>query len=64
MLLLAILDGWGWTNKKIGNAIYYAKTPNMDKYMRKYPHALLNTSGINVGLPPNQMGNSEVGHTI
>ena len=63
MLLLAILDGWGWTNKKIGNAIYYAKTPNMDKYMRKYPHALLNTSGINVGLPPNQMGNSEVGHT-
>jgi len=63
MLLLAILDGWGYTNKKIGNAIYYAKTPNMDKYMRKYPHAILNTSGINVGLPSGQMGNSEVGHT-
>lgn len=63
MLLLAILDGWGYINKKIGNAIYYAKTPNMDKYMRKYPHAILNTSGINVGLPSGQMGNSEVGHT-
>ena len=62
MLLLAILDGWGHTNKKIGNAIYYAKTPNIDGYMRKYPNTFLKTSGMAVGLPPGQMGNSEVGH--
>ena len=62
MLLLAILDGWGYTNKKIGNAIYYARTPNMDSYMRNYPHSFLKTSGLAVGLPPGQMGNSEVGH--
>jgi len=62
MLLLIILDGWGYTHKKIGNAIYYARTPNMDKYMRKYPSSFLKTSGLAVGLPPGQMGNSEVGH--
>jgi len=64
MILLAILDGWGYTNKKIGNAIYYADTPNMDKYMRCYPHSFLQTSGLAVGLPEGQMGNSEVGHKI
>ena len=62
MLLLAILDGWGHTNKKIGNAIYYAHTPNFDKFIRKYPYTLLEASGLSVGLPSNQMGNSEVGH--
>ena len=62
MILLAILDGWGYTNQKIGNAIYYANTPNMDKYMRCYPHSFLQTSGLAVGLPEGQMGNSEVGH--
>jgi 2,3-bisphosphoglycerate-independent phosphoglycerate mutase len=62
MLLLAILDGWGYTNRKIGNAIYYARTPNMDRFMRDFPHSFLKTSGLDVGLPPGQMGNSEVGH--
>lgn len=62
MLLLAILDGWGYSENKIGNAVYYARTPNFDRYLRKYPHTLLKASGEAVGLPENQMGNSEVGH--
>ena len=62
MLLLAILDGWGYSDSLIGNAIYYAHTPNFDRYFRKYPHTLLKASGEAVGLPENQMGNSEVGH--
>ncbi len=62
MLLLAILDGWGYREEKEGNAIFHAKTPNMDKFMKQYPFTLLNTSGLAVGLPPGQMGNSEVGH--
>ncbi len=45
------------------NAILAAKTPNFDRMMRECPHALLATSGRNVGLPDGQMGNSEVGHT-
>jgi len=62
MILLAILDGWGYSNSKIGNAIYYAHTPNFDEYMARYPHTLLEASGEAVGLPAGQMGNSEVGH--
>ncbi|HEC76819.1 MAG TPA: 2,3-bisphosphoglycerate-independent phosphoglycerate mutase [Thermoplasmatales archaeon] len=62
MLLLAILDGWGYSENTIGNAIYYAHTPNFDRYFRKYPHTFLEASGEAVGLPKNQMGNSEVGH--
>jgi len=62
MILLAILDGWGYREEKEGNAIYHARTPNYDRYMDKYPHCLLQASGEAVGLPPGQMGNSEVGH--
>ncbi len=62
MLLLVILDGWGHTNKKIGNAVYYAHTPNFDKFIRECPHTILKASGEAVGLLPWQTGNSEVGH--
>lgn len=61
-VLLLILDGWGYSEKPAGNAIYEAKTPNMDSYFSEYPWALLNASGEDVGLPSGQMGNSEVGH--
>ena len=62
MILLAILDGWGYTTRRIGNAIYYAHTPNFDDLWRENPHTLLKASGEAVGLPAGQMGNSEVGH--
>lgn len=62
-IILIILDGWGYSDNKHGNAIYLAKTPIMDMLWKKYPHALLNASGEEVGLPNKQMGNSEVGHT-
>lgn len=62
-IILTILDGWGYSSMKNGNAIYLAHTPIMDKLWDIYPRTLLNASGEDVGLPPNQMGNSEVGHT-
>ena len=62
MVLLAILDGWGYREEREGNAISHANTPNYDEYMKKYPHSFLNASGEAVGLPDGQMGNSEVGH--
>lgn len=62
-IILTILDGWGYSSIKNGNAIYLANTPTIDKIWNKYPKTLLNASGKNVGLPLNQMGNSEVGHT-
>ena len=62
MILLAILDGWGYTEKREGNAIYHARTPHMDRYLKIYPHSFLKASGEAVGLPRGQMGNSEVGH--
>src|SRR5262245_25434591 len=61
--VLCILDGWGWRPDAKDNAILAAKTPNFDRMMRECPHALLATSGRQVGLPDGQMGNSEVGHT-
>lgn len=61
-LMLMILDGFGIAPKE-GNAIYAAKTPNIDKIFNKYPVTKLNASGLAVGLPEGQMGNSEVGHT-
>lgn len=57
-----ILDGWGIGKKDKADAIFQAKTPNMDMLTEKYPHAYLNASGEYVGLPDGQMGNSEVGH--
>jgi len=59
---LIILDGWGLSDRKEGNAIYLAKTPNMDNYYKIYPNTKLGASGEAVGLPEGQMGNSEVGH--
>ena len=61
--MLMILDGFGDNPHKDGNAIKLAKTPNIDKLMKKYPHTDIFTSGLHVGLPEGQMGNSEVGHT-
>ncbi len=61
-VLLLVLDGWGVNARREGNAIALARTPNMDELWDKYPHTLLQASGEAVGLPPGQMGNSEVGH--
>ena len=60
--LLMILDGWGIGNHGKGDVIFNAPTPYMDYLEANYPHAQLQASGENVGLPDGQMGNSEVGH--
>ncbi len=57
-----ILDGYGLRDSEEANAIAAAKKPNLDKLFSKYPHSKLDASGISVGLPEGQMGNSEVGH--
>lgn len=62
-LVLAILDGFGINPEKNGNAIAAAKTPNLDKYFANNPITQIGASGMDVGLPDGQMGNSEVGHT-
>ena len=63
-LLLCILDGFGWVpNETYGNAIVAAKTPNLDKLFAECPYTTIGASGMDVGLPEGQMGNSEVGHT-
>lgn len=61
--MLMILDGFGDNPNPEGNAIKLANTPNIDKLMKKYPTTDIYTSGLHVGLPEGQMGNSEVGHT-
>ena len=61
-VLLAILDGWGCTAPGSGNAIHQARKPNMERWLRDYPHTTLVAHGEAVGLPAGQMGNSEVGH--
>jgi 2,3-bisphosphoglycerate-independent phosphoglycerate mutase len=60
--MLIILDGWGWREEAADNAVKQARTPNFDRLWASCPNALLNTSGMDVGLPGGQMGNSEVGH--
>ena len=60
--VLVILDGWGHRENKVHNAIAAANTPNWNKLWQTYPHTLIEGSGHAVGLPNNQMGNSEVGH--
>lgn len=60
--VLMILDGYGLNEKHDGNAVYEAKTPVMDKLMAEYPFVKGYASGLAVGLPDGQMGNSEVGH--
>jgi 2,3-bisphosphoglycerate-independent phosphoglycerate mutase len=61
-LALIIIDGWGYTPEREGNAIALATTPYYDELLEKYPHTLLEASGLRVGLPAGIMGNSEVGH--
>ena len=62
-VLLAILDGWGVRPEREDNAILLAGTPNLDRFAGKMPRTELANSGLAVGLPEGQMGNSEVGHT-
>ena len=61
-LLLMILDGWGIRKESEFNAIANARTPTLDYLSQEYPSIKIGTSGLDVGLPPGQMGNSEVGH--
>lgn len=62
-LALVILDGWGHREDNSSNAINNAKTPTMDELVATCPNTLISASGMDVGLPDGQMGNSEVGHT-
>jgi len=61
-LALIILDGWGYSETPQYNAIHAAHTPVWDHLWANYPHTLISASGEGVGLPGDQMGNSEVGH--
>lgn len=61
-VMLMILDGFGNAPKSEGNAVSLAKKPNLDKFFEQYPTTELHASGLEVGLPEGQMGNSEVGH--
>jgi 2,3-bisphosphoglycerate-independent phosphoglycerate mutase len=62
LVTLVILDGWGCAPPGPGNAVELARTPVFDRLWREFPHTTLKASGEAVGLPPGQMGNSEVGH--
>ncbi len=61
-VMLVILDGFGWRAETADNAVAQARKPTFDKLWSTCPHAFLHTSGLDVGLPEGQMGNSEVGH--
>ena len=61
-MVLIVLDGWGYSENPVGNAILAARKPVWDGLWKNYPHTLISTSGTDVGLPADQMGNSEVGH--
>jgi 2,3-bisphosphoglycerate-independent phosphoglycerate mutase len=61
-VMLVVLDGWGWREDTADNAVRQARTPHFNRLWDTCPHALLGASGEDVGLPPGQMGNSEVGH--
>jgi 2,3-bisphosphoglycerate-independent phosphoglycerate mutase len=61
--VLIVLDGWGYREDTTHNAVAAAKKPYFDKIWKEYPHTLLEASGLHVGLPEGQMGNSEIGHT-
>ncbi len=63
LVSLIILDGFGVNPRSEGNAIMAANKPNLDSFMKNYPNTIIHTSGMDVGLPKGQMGNSEVGHT-
>ncbi len=61
-LVLVVLDGFGERLERADNAVRMARTPALSSLLERFPHGLLGTSGPDVGLPPGQMGNSEVGH--
>ena len=61
--VLVVLDGWGHRREVDNNAIHHAHTPVWDSFLANHPRTLIETSGMAVGLPEGQMGNSEVGHT-
>ena len=61
-VILIILDGFGVNPSKANNAVALARTPNFDRYFSTHPHTAIQASGLSVGLPDGQMGNSEVGH--
>src|SRR5512142_3154877 len=61
-VVLMILDGFGERTEREDNAVRLAESPALDALYARYPHGLIGTSGPDVGLPPGQMGNSEVGH--
>src|SRR3954468_3099793 len=61
-VVLVVLDGWGYRPEREGNAIALANTPTWNALVDRYPRTLLDASGLAVGLPEGQMGNSEVGH--
>ena len=61
-VMLVVLDGWGWREDAANNAVLEARTPSFNRLWSSCPHGFLHTSGKDVGLPPGQMGNSEVGH--
>src|SRR5215210_3324606 len=61
-VVLVVLDGWGYREATEGNAIALASTPTWDRLWARAPRTLLEASGLRVGLPQGQMGNSEVGH--
>src|SRR5205809_6684093 len=61
-IVLTVLEGWGYRAETKGNAIALARKPAYDELIRKFPNTLIHTSGQFVGLPEEQMSNSEVGH--
>src|SRR3954465_6237861 len=61
-VVLVVLDGWGYRAERDGNAIALARAPTWEALIARYPRTLLDASGLAVGLPAGQMGNSEVGH--
>jgi 2,3-bisphosphoglycerate-independent phosphoglycerate mutase len=60
---LIIMDGFGWRAEREGNAIVPENIPNIERLLANYSHTTIGASGMDVGLPGGQMGNSEVGHT-
>lgn len=62
-VILCVLDGWGYRKEKEFNAIEMGNTPVWHRWIKEYPTTMIQTSGLDVGLPKGQMGNSEVGHT-
>ena len=63
LTMLMILDGFGLNEQTDGNSVKLANTPHLDEILKQNPNTIIHTSGLDVGLPEGQMGNSEVGHT-